>query len=394
MQDCPDPPCECPDPARQRAGRAGSSSRFPAPLADAPGFALLAVLLALALLLPLGGLAVLEARSALVIAQNLRARAEARVAAEAALEWAAAAVPALWDTSTLAAGPDGSSGTADDGAFPFGAVPDALCQTLSCELSLAPLKPALWRLRATARGFRGTAATVERILAWSTVPYSPAAAYAAPGVAPRLGTDPVLVDGSPYRPVDPPGLPTGTGPPDFAFAFPDARSAEEARSALAPHRDHIAGRGESPSVGQATRIDLAALAARAAGNGQATSYEGSLLPDSGEFGAPGRPELAVVEGNAVLRGSWSGAGILLVRGQLEITGELRYEGLVVAERGVALDSGARVSVHGALWVAGGVLDLFGTAAVLACPECMGRASEAFPEILPHALEPRGWREIL
>jgi hypothetical protein len=82
------------------------------------GAALAAVLLSLTLLLPLGALAVLQARTGLLTQQNLRGDVEALHAAEAGLACALAKLEPF-DLDAIARGSDGISATADDGILPF-----------------------------------------------------------------------------------------------------------------------------------------------------------------------------------------------------------------------------------------------------------------------------------
>lgn len=82
------------------------------------GAALATVLVALTLLLPLGALAVLQARSGLLTQQSLRGDAESLHAAEAGIACALARLQSGTDFAELLRGPDHLSGTADDGLPP------------------------------------------------------------------------------------------------------------------------------------------------------------------------------------------------------------------------------------------------------------------------------------
>jgi hypothetical protein len=83
------------------------------------GAALAAVLLSMALLLPLGAFAVLQSRASLLTHQSLRGDVEALHAAEAGLACAVSRLADGDDLDSLAAGPDGIPHNADDGLPPF-----------------------------------------------------------------------------------------------------------------------------------------------------------------------------------------------------------------------------------------------------------------------------------
>lgn len=86
---------------------------------DERGAALASVLLSMALLLPLGALAVLQSRTSLLTQQSLRGDVEALYAAEAGLACAFSRLDDGDDLEALAAGPDRIPHNADDGLPPF-----------------------------------------------------------------------------------------------------------------------------------------------------------------------------------------------------------------------------------------------------------------------------------
>ena len=83
------------------------------------GAALAAVLVVIALLLPLGALAVLQARIGFLTQQSLRGDTEALHDAEGGLACALARLDPKADPAQLARGADGIGGTMDDGVPPF-----------------------------------------------------------------------------------------------------------------------------------------------------------------------------------------------------------------------------------------------------------------------------------
>ena len=123
------------------------------------GAALVAVLVAVALLLPLGALAVMQARIGLLTQQSLRGDVEALHAAEAALACAVSRIDAGMDFALLPLGPDGKSGTGDDGKPPF-ALECGI--TLAGDVRLEAGAAQTLVLVATGRGTRGATRVVER----------------------------------------------------------------------------------------------------------------------------------------------------------------------------------------------------------------------------------------
>jgi len=152
--------------ARRAASHASPLARRGASRGRQRGAALAAVLLAMSLLLPLGGLAVLQARVGLLTQQSLRGDVEALHAAEAGLACAQARLDPAADLAALARGPDAQAGTDDDGQppFPLDCGP-ALPAPQSFALSLeAGADAEAIVVVSTGRGTRGAARTLEQHL--------------------------------------------------------------------------------------------------------------------------------------------------------------------------------------------------------------------------------------
>lgn len=82
--------------------------------------------------------------------------------------------------------------------------------------------------------------------------------------------------------------------------------------------------------------------------------------DSTKIGSPGNPKITWINGNAVGTGSWRGAGLLVVTGNLELGGAIEWDGLVlVIGKGEFLTHGMNVGIKGGLIVAGIKLDAEG-----------------------------------
>lgn len=122
------------------------------------GAALACVLMAMALLLPLGALAVLQARIGLLTQQSLRGDVEALHAAEAGLACAYSRLDPSMDFAQLLRGPDGKAGTPDDGEAPM-ALP---CATAASLVRFEAGDAETIVLVATGRGSRGATRVIER----------------------------------------------------------------------------------------------------------------------------------------------------------------------------------------------------------------------------------------
>ncbi len=127
------------------------------------GAALAAVLLAMSLLLPLGALAVLQARIGLLTQQSLRGDAEALHAAEAGIACALVRLEASGDFDLALRGPDAIAGSADDGVPPFALDCVPALPSSSFEIRLEPGRTAeAIVIVSTGRGLRGAMRTVEQ----------------------------------------------------------------------------------------------------------------------------------------------------------------------------------------------------------------------------------------
>ncbi len=356
---------------------------------DQRGSALPLVLSVIALLMPLGALAVLQARNDLLIEQSLRGATEAFYAADGALEWAIAALPPTADADRLLDGPDGISGTADDGLYPYpiGYQPVAPAR-FELRLQRGPGKAL--QLQSIGSGFAGAVAVLEATLVPSADPYAPAAAYAASPVVPSFGSSSFRISGFDHTSDDSFGSASGAAPPLPALALPSAAAAAQVGAQLdAAEATHLPGAGGTPSLGHAA-IELTPLAARIAAAPPATHYAAPDLPVDLSAGTSEAPQVTVIDSDAALAGSWSGAGLLLVRGRLQVDGRLEFRGLVIAVEGVRIEAGASTLILGGLWAGQPPLELWGDGGIAACAVCLRTADQAFPGLLPHRLEPRGW----
>jgi hypothetical protein len=274
-------------------------------------------------------------RSELVVAQARRTAAIGLATVDACLARACAALPAGYDQAAALAGPDGTSGTADDGVLP---VP-AGCTAVLRAGPLGALRPFLDVDAAIASGGRG----VRAIVGAPSAP-TPAVVWATDGatlggVPGRLtldGIDPARADLAPLAALGAPADPSAL----------DAWLAS-ASVAVAP--------GTGAPI-HAAAAPLAAVAARLAALGAAPAFAPTPTPPA--------PALYAVSGDLVLGTAGVGTGLLFIERRLDIEADFAFNGLVVAAGGVRVARGVVLRVDGALWLGGDpMLDVEGDATI-------------------------------
>ena len=306
--------------------------------------ALPAALATLAVSAALGAAVAELARLEVVLAEQRRAASVALAACDACAAEVVAALPVGWDFTPLLAGPDGRTGTADDGAL---ATP-AGC-TGSAGAAPGPADPprALLRLEARAGGGRRV---LEALVGRDRAPGIPALLWlgAAPGadVSGTVRLDGADADGASASDSAGLGAPDDPDALDRWLAGEGPRVVSSARTLPALHSP------PPPLVALAARVRAAGPRGREA-----------LVPT----GTP-PPSLALVQGDLVVSETLSGVGLLFVDGLLDIRGALDFTGVVVAAGGVRIAGAGRLAIGGALWVgapaAGGpLLDVAGSLAL-------------------------------
>jgi hypothetical protein len=268
------------------------------------------------------------ARVEVVLARHRRVTAAGLAAADACLARILASLPVGWDFAGMLAGPDGISGTPDDGSV----VAPPGC-TVSAHAAPGPIDPARVRLTLSATT-PGGQRTLDAVGGRAPEPGVPALIWlvdAAPlaaigGAVTFDGTDPLAP----------------TRPPWATLAAPGDPSALDA---------WLGGQGAHVGVTPATAVPssvpappLSALAARVVAAGPLDAATALVTA-----GAP-PTALALVTGDLVVDVPRSGAGLLLVDGVLDVRADLGYRGVVAATRGIRVASGAHVDVAGALWL--------------------------------------------
>jgi len=288
--------------------------------------ALPAALAALAVSATLGAAVAELARIEVVLARDRRAATAALLATDACLAEAIAGIAPGWDLAALLAGPDGRSGTPDDGSL---ALPAGCIGGASAAPGPAAPPRILLRLEASAGGGRRR---LEAVIGRATAPGPPALLWLAAPPAWSAVAGTVTLDGAD---VDDPTAATwaGLAAPDDAAGLDDWLAGEGTHIRL--------GAGTGPALTSAPP-PVAALAARVR----------AAAPAGSEVLVPGTPStaLALVAGDLGVTGSLRGAGLLFVDGILDIHGALDFTGVVIVSGGVRVAAGGSLTVSGALWV--------------------------------------------
>jgi hypothetical protein len=371
------------------------------------GTALMATLILIMILLPLGAYVVQQCRTDLMIERNFRAEIEAFYTAEAGLEHALAEIDPGQSFDDVLAGPDRIAGTADDGTFPFREGPPAAFPSPPLGYDVRVTLAGANVLSIASRGIGRYAATkvVAALVTRSRLVFTPAALYAQSDIRQLdLGGGQLLLSGLDHRIDDPPGNPTGAAAPIPALASPDADAEQDLRRRLPEGlAGRLPGAGAAPSIATSPTVNVQTYADRFA-----TLPDCRHLPtlntnidentdDTWGLGTPETPQMSVVEGDANISGSLRGNGVLVVRGTLHITGTLEFTGLVIALNGILFEPTGNVKIAGALWQGLTIdnrLQLGSSGAIVYSSCALAAADTAFPGVLPHAAVVSGWQEEL
>lgn len=348
------------------------------------GVALVAALGILLVALPLGALAVWYSRVQQLMARNARDDIEGLYAAEGALVRAVAAVPAGVGIDSLLAGPDGVSGSADDGAFPFAHLLGTGDESLPAAVVLEPGADGLVRMRVSLRTPAGRETRVEALVRRARAPFTPATVHVDGDWWGERTPGDLRIDGADHRLGDPPDAPSGPDRPRPAL------------SATGPAERTGGGAGGGGSSGfgaAALPLGLPALVRdllhEPGGVRPGFPLEGALVCGTRES-----PQLTILSGDVEVTESLDGAGILVVDGTLSIRGSLGFTGLLLVRDGIRFDPAARLDVAGALWtgVATGV-ELRGSGRLVYSSEALAEADAVVAGRLPRAPIVVGWREV-
>lgn len=361
------------------------------------GTALTSTLAATAVLLPLAAFTALLARTDFYIHHNTRAQSEVFYAAEAGLEHALADIPPSVTPPQLLYGPDGQSGTADDGVFPFqegspGFFPYA---PLRYEVRIEQASAALLRLTATGFGVRNTRAVIEALVGRDPAAYVPAAVYAPNLSGLTLGAA-ALVSGLDHHPADAPDQPTGGAPAVYGLGLGSAEAVAAVLAQLAPGTGaRLLGKQGPPSVAAVQPIDVPGLIGALAAAPGATMMSSGALSAPAQLGTIAAPQLTVVLDGGEITGAINGAGVLIAPAGLRVSGQLTFNGLVLVAGEARFAAASSVRVDGAMWLGpDALLAHEGNGAITYDRGLIDAVDQQFANCLPHAMIIKAWREVL
>ncbi len=343
------------------------------------GSALTTTMLVTAFLMPLGALAAMQARLDLLVHHHTRSAIEVFYVAESGLEHALADLARDPWFDRLLQGPDGVVSTADDGEYPFRiAPPDYFPRPpYRYQVQVEQQSPEAVEILASGFGTGQSAHTVAASVQRSATPYTPGAAFsAAPIVSLLLGGE-FIINGI--------GEGCGSGFPALALKSPEAAQTLLAQLP-ATAATQLLGDGESPGIAARSFPPLDTLAATAA-----LSPTARLL-DAEASGALGSGIL--VAASSLTLTDASGSGLLIVDGNLQVSGQMTFSGLVVALGDVQFDEGSAVQIDGGLLqgTAGSQLHLRGAGSITCDRPAIERVDSDFPGLLPRRAIIAGWRE--
>lgn len=332
------------------------------------GIALIVVIMIVAILLAITGAALLFSGLNLKIASNLRTGGGAIHAADAGIQHGLALIPAGGDFNTLLTG--GVSGFTC--ASPCNGTQNK--PTLTGSLSgytysvVAENDPGesasptndsnqLITLTSTATGPGGSKRKVKAYIGRSSSAWTPPGAIYMPGAAADMefriesgsiiSGDDTNINGTAGPLAAIPGIATNN-----AATTAEAIAAVEAGAS-------VTGGGGTPSVvTTSSTLDITALVNNFLANPNTVISGGTTLRN-GILGTWATPQITHVTGDFRVRGTSSGAGVLIVDGNLRIEDTFDFKGLIILRNGgeLRLEIGGSAPIYGAILLQNGVGDL-------------------------------------
>jgi hypothetical protein len=357
---------------------------------DERGVALLAVLGIIISLLPLAAAISMQTRLDGLMGRNFRGSTEAFYAAEAGLAHALSEIGPRADFEDLLYGPDQVGATSDDGSFPFRSQPPSSLRSgaLGYQVSVGRGPANTLRIYSRGSGRHDATREVEVLIRPAATPFTPGAIYVeAAEVDVDLGGLGFTVSGI--------GEQQGAAQPSIVgLAVSSAALATRLHQTLTADTQ-VEGAGGSPSVAVAAGLDLDSYI-----NSLRKRLDAVVLPTAPQaaaepFGIETQPQLTVIDGNWSITARAEGFGILVVRGDLEVSGSLHFRGLLLVAGSVSTTASSDVQIDGALWVrrAAAELKLLGTGHVHYSPGALERTDSAIAGALLHLATVVGWREV-
>lgn len=343
------------------------------------GSALIAVMVLIAVLTPVVAMVATQARLDLTIERHGRAALEAFYVAESGLEHALADLQHDPSFARLEEGPDGRRGTSDDRLFPFSSPPPAYfpAPPAGYHVETAPAGSGRIDIISTGRSLLRSARAVAATAIESDEPYVPAALYSeGDGVLLELGDDFFVTGADEDGDDDTP-----------AVAVDEQDDLDVLLEYLwEPAQQRLRGPGGPPSTKVRRFGSLGATSAALAGLAAARLLDGDLQGPLGWGIAVSPRSTSVTDA--------SGGGILVVDGNLSISGRFEFQGLVIVRGDVEVEPDAALDLDGALLQEspGHLLRLDGEGEIRYDPATLALLDDLAPDVLPHRALIGGWRE--
>jgi hypothetical protein len=186
----------------------------------------------------------------------------------------------------------------------------------------------------------------------------------------------------------------GPGPDEAGLAITDPGTTADLLGELTGGEPNkVDGDGGTPSLDVAAAFDFAELVTQIRKNANLVLTEPLYSTFDFGDGTNGDTTIAVREGDLMFDGISTGAGILLVTGNLEIAGTFRYDGLVIV-LGDIINSSGTASIYGAIaqGPAGTRVELQGNSRLYYSSEAVELAEDAYRLAAGGPYYMTGWQE--
>jgi hypothetical protein len=192
----------------------------------------------------------------------------------------------------------------------------------------------------------------------------------------------------------------GPRPSLSAISTTDAAARTEAIAAIETPANVI-GAGGAPSVAVVSSdLDVAALANGFLALSHSVVSGGTL--ENSTLGSWSAPQITRITGDARFRGTSSGAGVLIIDGELRIEDQFNFKGLIILRAGGELQiqmASASATIFGAVLIAPAAYDpdieveIEGGGEIRYSSEAISKVDATWPGVLPQQARLLAWHEI-
>ena len=152
----------------------------------------------------------------------------------------------------------------------------------------------------------------------------------------------------------------------------------------------VVGPGGPPSLGTADPIDITTLVAQLRNSANLILTSNMYASYSFGDGGAGTANITYRDGNVTFAGNSTGAGVLVVTGDLEMKGTFRFDGVIIV-LGKILNSAGNATIYGSILQgpAGGKLEAKGTLDINYSSEAINLANNVSGQYVAF----NGWQEL-